>query len=95
MVSLRGLVDFEPNQGNLELKLFTMDAKFNLKGLQRKKVEKNHKDDQRDLESILDRMDNFLTSDTLENLSQDKMYANYGFINDGATFLRNARSQIQ
>ena len=60
---------FEPNQGNLELKLFTMDAKFNLKGFERKKVEKNHKDDQRDLESILDRMDNFLTSDTLENLS--------------------------
>ena len=61
----------------------------------RKKVIQNYKGTQKDLESILDRMDNFLTSDSLENLSWDKMYANYGFINDRATFLRYARSQVQ
>ena len=58
-------------------------------------MEKNYKDDQLGLESILDRMDDFLTSDTLENRSCDIMYADYGFINERTTFFRYLRSQIQ
>ena len=45
-----------------------MDAKYYFEDLWRKKSRKNYKDAPRDLEPILDRMDDFLTSDTLENL---------------------------
>ena len=56
---------FLANQGNFELKIFTMDAKYYFEDLSRKKSRKNYKDAPRDLEPILDRMDDFLTSDTL------------------------------
>jgi len=86
---------FLANQGNFELKIFTMDAKYYFEDLSRKKSRKNYKDAPRDLEPILDRMDDFLTSDTLENSSCDIMYADYGFINERTTFFRYLRSQIQ
>ena len=58
-----------------------MDAKYYFEDLSRKN-RKKYKDAPRDLEPILDRMDDFLTSDTLENLLCDKMYANLCFINE-------------
>ena len=79
-------------RGNTELKLFTMEAKYNYKGFERKKVETNFEDVQRGPEPILVRMDNFLTSDALENLSYDKMKANYNFYNDKTPFLRCVQS---
>ena len=95
MVNLRGFVDFEPNQENQELKLFKMDAKYNLKDIQRKKNKKIVKDIQRDSVPFLHLMDNFLTSDTLKNRGCDKMDVDYDYINDGITIFRKERSQIK
>ena len=72
-----------------------MDAKYNFKDIERKKIKKICKDTQRDSVSFLHRMDNFLTSDPLENRRCDKMDADYGFINDYTTFFRKKRSQIK
>ena len=94
MVTLRGLVDFEPNQGNPELKLKKIAAKYNFEGFQRKKIEKIRKGSQTDSVSFLHRMDNFLTSDTSEVVSYEKCTAYYYFINDGTTVLRKERFQI-
>ena len=42
----------------------------------------------------MDHMDNFLTSDTLENQSYDIMYAQYGFINDNKLIFTKKTSQF-
>ena len=72
-----------------------MDAKYNLKGIKRKKVRKISKDTQRDSDPFLHRMDNFLTSDTLKNPGCDKMDANYSFVDENITFCGKNGSQIK
>ena len=72
-----------------------MDAKYNFKGIERKKNQKTFKGIQRDSVPFLHPMANFLTSDTLKNRRCDKMDADYDFINDDITFFRKERSQIK
>ena len=45
-------------------------------------------------EPFLDHMDNFLTSDTLENQSYNIMYVDYGFINDYKLIFTKETSQF-
>ena len=43
LVGLRGLVDFEPNPVNLEMRIFSCTRYFNFEGFQPKKIEKKVK----------------------------------------------------
>jgi len=63
--------------------------------LSEKFFEKNNKDVIGVFSYFLHRMDNFLTSDTLENCSCLWIPADYGYINDVIAFSRKKGSQIE